>query len=59
MPNKPIESKADLSNVTITYFQPKKNIITNRETMYKGAKKANDISNYGAQAEFEIKDFVW
>ena len=56
---KPIESKTDVPGITITYFQPKANITVNRENIYMGAKRKNDIPDYGAQAEFIIKDLVW
>ena len=54
-----MESKTDVPGITITYFQPKTNITVNRENIYMGAKRTNDIPNYGAQAEFTIKDLVW
>ena len=54
-----MESKTDVPGITITYFQPKTNITVNRENIYMGAKRTNDIPNYGAQAEFIIKDLVW
>ena len=57
--NKPMESKTDVPGITITYFQPKTNITVNRENIYMGAKRTNDIPNYGAQVEFIIKDLVW
>ena len=57
--NKPLESKTDAPGITITYFQPKTNITVNRENIYMGAKRTNDIPNYGAQVEFIIKDLVW
>ena len=56
---KPMESKTEIPGITVTYFQPKTNITVNRENIYMGAKRTNDIPNYGAQVEFIIKDLVW
>ena len=54
-----MESKTEIPGITVTYFQPKTNITVNRENIYMGAKRTNDIPNYGAQVEFIIKDLVW
>ena len=54
-----METKTEIPGITVTYFQPKTNITVNRENIYMGAKRTNDIPNYGAQVEFIIKDLVW